>query len=101
MNSTDKAQPFNLKRSWIISLGIFLLVQVIFMLVDGTSWVPKLNDSDDFIHRMFRSILDMKLFTEWFTPYSYPYFNLVMVVHIFALLVVGIADIIAIIFSKK
>ncbi|WP_255212164.1 YfzA family protein [Terribacillus saccharophilus] len=82
-------------------LGVFLFVQIIFVLVDGTSLEPNINDSDSFIPRTFRSILDSSLFTEWITPYSYPFFNMVMVVHIIALLIVAVADIIALLFSKK
>ncbi|MFP7493388.1 YfzA family protein [Terribacillus saccharophilus] len=101
LTSMDKAKSFNLKRSWIISIGIFLLVQVIFFLVDGTVWEPNINDSNDFFPRMFRSILDWELFTEWFTPYSYPFFNMAMFIHITALVITTIADVIAVLFSKK
>ncbi|PAF21654.1 hypothetical protein CHH49_09865 [Terribacillus saccharophilus] len=101
MNSTEKAPTLTPIRRWITYIGIFLLVQVIFMLVDGTSLEPNINDSDSFIPRMFRSILNSSLFTEWITPYSYPFFNMVMVVHIIALLIVAIADIIALLIFKK
>ncbi|PAE06556.1 hypothetical protein CHI12_15775 [Terribacillus saccharophilus] len=101
MNSTEKAQSLTPIRRWITYLGIFLLVQVIFVLVDGTSLEPNINDSDSFIPRTFRNILDSSLFMEWITPYSYPYFNMVMTVHIIALLIMAIAEIISrLIFNK-
>ncbi|PAD38993.1 YfzA family protein [Terribacillus sp. 7520-G] len=101
MHSTEKAPTLHLARRWITYLVIFLLVQLVFFLVDGTSWEPNINDGDSFLLRMFRSILDSALFTEWIAPYSYPYFNMVMTVHILALLVVAIADVNRILNSKK
>lgn len=101
MNSTEKVPTLSPIRRWITYLGIFLLVQVIFVLVDGTSLEPNINDSDSFIPRTFRNILDSLLFMEWITPYSYPYFNMVMTVHIIALLIMAIAEIISrLIFNK-
>lgn len=101
MNGTEKAPTLTPLRRWITYLGIFLLVQVIFILVDGTSWEPRINDGDSFIPRMFRSILDSSLFTEWITPYTYPYFNMIITVHTVALLIVAIAEIIERLISKK
>ncbi|MFP7169507.1 YfzA-like protein [Terribacillus halophilus] len=101
MNGAEKVPNFKLTRYWIIALGIFLLVQVIFFLIDGTSLEPRINDSDSFLPRILRSILDLRLFTEWITPYSYPYFNLAITVHILALLIAAIRDVIAILISKK
>lgn len=101
MNSTEKAPTLTPLRRWITYLGIFLVVQVIFILVDGTAWEPRVNDGDSFIPGMFRSILDSSLFTEWITPYSYTYFNMIFTVHIVALLIVAIAEIIERVISKK
>ncbi|MFB1099255.1 hypothetical protein [Terribacillus sp. JSM ZJ617] len=60
-----------------------------------------MNDRDSFIPRMFRSILDSSLSTEWVTPYTYPYFNMIMTVHIVALLIVAISEIIERLISKN
>ncbi|MCM3224216.1 YfzA family protein [Terribacillus saccharophilus] len=101
MNCTEKAPTLTPIRRWITYLGIFLLVQVIFILVDGTSLEPNINDSSNFIPRTFRSILDSSLFTEWITPYSYPFFNMVMTVQIIALLIVAITEIVRRLIFKK
>ncbi|MEC0305075.1 YfzA family protein [Terribacillus saccharophilus] len=101
MNSTEKAPSLTPIRRWVTYLGIFLLVQVILILVDGTSLEPNINDSDSFIPKTFRSILDSSLFTEWITPYSYPFFNMVMTVHIIALLIVAITEIVGRLIFKK
>ncbi|AIF67027.1 YfzA family protein [Terribacillus saccharophilus] len=101
MNCTEKAPTLTPIRRWITYLGIFLLVQVIFILVDGTSLEPNINDSSNFIPRTFRSILDSSLFTEWITPYSYPFFNMVMTVQIIALLIVAITEIVGRLIFKK
>ncbi|WP_449354866.1 YfzA family protein [Virgibacillus natechei] len=94
MSSTEKS-PKTAKR-WIITIGIFIIVQLIFIAVDGTFLEPNINDSGNLFARLGRWILGSSLFTEWICPYSYPLFNLWMTLHVIAILGQTVQDI----FSK-
>jgi len=101
MTDTEKTHNINLAKRWIIALGIFLIVHLIFIAVDGTSLQPNINDSDKLLTRIGRWVLDSKLFTEWITPYSFPFFNMFMTIHVIAILIAAVLDIISSKFSKK
>ncbi|UJL46306.1 hypothetical protein KFZ58_18465 [Virgibacillus sp. NKC19-16] len=94
MAATEKTP--NPAKRWSITIGIFIIVQLIFIAIDGTFLEPNINDSDNFVASLGRSILGSKLFTEWISPYSYPLFNLWMTLHVIAILGQAVQDI----FSK-
>ncbi|MFY0521277.1 YfzA family protein [Lysinibacillus sp. UGB7] len=71
------------------------------MAVDGTSLEPNINDSDKLFAKIGRWVLDSKLFTEWITPYSFPFFNMFMTIHVIAILIAAAMHIISNMFSKK
>ncbi|MFD2761577.1 YfzA family protein [Lentibacillus juripiscarius] len=100
---SGSANPYhtNLAKRWIITIGIFLVVQLIFITVDGTFLEPNINNSDNLFARIGRWILGSKLFTEWIAPYSFPFFNMVMTIHVVAILIQAVQDIISSISSKK
>lgn len=91
----------NRSRRWIITIGVFIIVQAIFIAIDGTSLVPNLNDSNNFLVNIERWILDSKLLTEWFAPYSFPLFNLFLIIHVIAILIQAVKDIVSTMISKK
>lgn len=101
MIGTENADESNLLKRWIITIGIFLIVQLIFIAVDGTALEPNMNDSNNLVARMGRWILDSRLFTEWITPYSFPFFNMFITIHVIAILIAALGNIISTIFSKK
>ncbi|WP_416148288.1 YfzA family protein [Salipaludibacillus sp. HK11] len=88
-------------KRWLITIGIFIILQFIFIAIDGTMLEPNITDSGNLLPRIGRWILDSKLFTEWITPYSYPFFNMFMAIHIIAILIQAVHDIISSIFTKK
>ncbi|MDG5786147.1 YfzA family protein [Evansella sp. AB-P1] len=90
----------NISKRWMFILGIFVLVQVIFFAVDGTSFEPNINDSGSLFARTGRWILNLKPFTEWITPYSFPFFNLIMSLHVITILIQAVHDAISF-FTKK
>lgn len=92
MIGAAETQEMNLAKRWIISLGIFFIVQIIFLAVDGTYLEPNINDSDILVARIGRWILDSKLFTEWITPYSFPFFNMFITIHVITLLIQLLKD---------
>lgn len=101
MSRTEEAPQVNQVRQWIITIGIFIIIQLVFVAIDGTSLEPNINDSNNLLFRIVRGILDSKLFTEWITPYSYPFFNFCITVHVIAIVIQAIADIILRVNRKK
>lgn len=101
MTDIEKTHNSNLAKRWMKTIGIFLIVQLICIAIDGTFLEPKINDSGNLFARLGRWILDSKLFTEWITPYSYPFFNLCMTIHVIAIMIQAVQDIISSILLKK
>ena len=87
MGSMTRPKPKYFVKSWAMIIGLFLLIQLIFMLTDGTSFEPNINDSNQLITRIGRWILNSRLFTEWITPYSFAFFNLCLTVHVIAIFI--------------
>ncbi|HLR67692.1 MAG TPA: YfzA family protein [Virgibacillus sp.] len=101
MSGTTKPYHINLAKRWVITIGIFLIVQLIFIAVDGTFLEPNINDSDNLFARIGRWILESRLFTEWIAPYSFPFFNMAMTIHVIAILLQAVEGINSKKFSKK
>ena len=97
----EKTHNINLAKRWMITMGIFFIVQLIFIVVDGTFLEPNINDSDNLFARLARWILDLKLFTKWIAPYSFPFFNMFMTIHVIVILIQAVHDIISSMFSEK
>lgn len=95
MLGTEKTYNMNFVKRWMITISIFLIVQLIFLTVDGTFLEPNINDSGNLFARIGRWILDLKLFTEWIAPYSYPFFNMFMTIHLIAILIQAVHDVIS------
>ncbi|MBZ4222765.1 YfzA family protein [Bacillus wiedmannii] len=66
----NKEQPI-WKRTWFRYLGAFIIVQLLFIICEVTGWAPNFKPSGEFLNR----ILHSEFFTEWFTPYEIPHFN--------------------------
>ncbi|KPU56130.1 YfzA family protein [Bacillus wiedmannii] len=66
----NKAQPI-WKRTWFRYLGAFIIVQLLFIICEIIGWAPNFKPSGEFLNR----ILHSEFFTEWFTPYEIPHFN--------------------------
>jgi len=97
---SQKSNPNRTKR-WMIRIGIFVVIQLIFVVVDGTFLEPKVNDSDNVFAVMLRDILESKLLNEWVAPYSFPLFNLILIVHVAALLLQAVAEMISAVLRKR
>ena len=60
---TKKSGP-NRLRSWLINLGSFLIVLLIFFTIDRTSFEPNLNDSNNIVGRAADWLSESRLFNE-------------------------------------
>ncbi|MFL0365741.1 YfzA family protein [Pseudobacillus sp. 179-B 2D1 NHS] len=101
MSGVEKTLPMNRARRWMITIGLFLMVQLLFVAIDGTFLEPNINDSGHLFARIARGILGSRLFTEWITPYSFPFFNMFMTIHVIAIMIQAVQDLISSMFSKK
>lgn len=101
MSNAEQSIRTNRAKRWMITIGIFVIVQLIFMFIDGTTLVPNINDSGNLLPRIGRWILDSRLFTEWIASYSFPFFNMCMAIHVLVILILAVLDIRSMIFSKK
>ncbi|MGH0431081.1 YfzA family protein [Bacillus hominis] len=59
------------KRTWFRYLGAFLIVQLLFIICEVTTWAPNFRPGGEFFNRIQNS----QFFTEWFAPYQTPQFN--------------------------
>lgn len=92
MRKNNENTPSNFLKRWLITIGLFLGLQLLFYFVDGTSLEPNINDSDNLFATMGRWMLNSKLFTEWIHPYTFPFFNMLMTIHIVTILIQAIND---------
>lgn len=60
-------------RNWMRIIGVFLILQCIFIICDMFSWAPNLNEEGMLI---VNKLSEWKLFAEWFTPYEAIQFNI-------------------------
>lgn len=98
MISKQKNSNSFFKKSWVHSIGSFILLQIIFILLELTGWIPRLKDIDG---KLFGKIVDSPVFTEWFTFYETPHFNVFTVFLGIVLLSHGIIGAIKELFSRK
>ncbi|MBD8007431.1 YfzA family protein [Bacillus norwichensis] len=61
------------KKSWVLSISTFVLLQIIFLTMEFTGWIPNLKDMDGTV---FGKIAESKFMEEWFNFYETPYFNM-------------------------
>lgn len=101
MSGTEQPIHSHRAKRWLIIIVIFVVIQLILFAVDGTVLEPRINDSGNLIARLGRWILDSRLFTEWISPYSYPFFNMFMTVQVIAILILAVQDMRSILISKK
>lgn len=100
--SGQKKRRTNARKSWLLTLSVFVIMLVVFYLIDGTALEPRLNDSNNIAGRMVDWLNGSTIFNEWITFFTFPWFNLVTFVFILALLLKAITDLISLItYNRK
>ena len=84
------------KRSWAYSMIAFAILQSILLFLETVSWTPNFRDG-----ALFGKIYESKLFTEWFSPYSTPQYNLFTAVFAVTLLPYAIIGAMKDVFSRN
>ena len=96
MKDTYKKGRANKKRSWTYPLIAFAILQSIFLFFEMISWTLNFRDG-----ALFEKIYESKLFTEWFSPYSTPQYNLFTAVFAVTLLPYAIIGAMKDVFSRN
>lgn len=96
MTEKIKKSGPNRLRSWIINLGVFFIVLLVFYTIDGTSLEPILNDSNNIAGRAADWLSESRIFNEWISPFSFPLFNLATILFVIALFGKAVTDIFSI-----
>ena len=94
------ATPSSRLKSWITTVLVFLLVQLIFLTMDFFTLYPNLREQGDFAKTILNALPD-ELFTTWFAPYDFLFFNFVTAVMAAAIVIAVLTDVIVYIFSRK
>ena len=82
-----------MKKSWLIRISLFVVVQFVFILIDGTAFVPLLND----MGQRMTEIVGPSL--EWITLYESIYLKIITVIFVVYLIISAVEDMR--VFSKK
>ncbi|WP_051189157.1 YfzA family protein [Halalkalibacillus halophilus] len=77
-----------LRKKWLYTISIFILLQFIFILIDGTFLEPSPNRIGNFASR----IVETKLFSEWLTLYENPIFKIITVLGVLHIIFTGMKD---------
>jgi hypothetical protein len=96
MEAASKMIQFIRSQIWIPAALGFLVVQLIFIVFEMTSWMPNFREGT-----LFEKIAGSSFFTEWFTPYSYPELNLLTAFLAVTLLPTAIICAFKDVFSRK
>src|SRR5699024_12093657 len=73
---------------WLIAIGVFISLVVVFKLIDGTILEPRLNNIGHFMMRIVGGKLD------WFTLYHSPFLKFVTILFALIIIVMVIKDIV-------
>lgn len=87
ITTSEKRKNSPLKK-WLIILGVFILVQCIFLLIDGTGFEPNLNNIGEYTSEAVKDKLT------WFTLYDQPLFKFVTLLFIVAIILSAVKDIV-------
>ena len=82
MEGTHKKGHSNQRRIWLFPIIIFALSQCLFVFFELISWTPNFREGSN----LFQKIYETKLFTQWFSPYSTPQFNMITLIFAIAVL---------------
>jgi hypothetical protein len=85
MKKTIKKPFYN--HPLFVSIGVFIIAQILFSLMEKTGWIPKHRDLDGkFVGNLLEKITELSFFKQWFLIYDTQWFNISTL--FFALIVV-------------
>ncbi|AND28838.1 YfzA family protein [Bacillus thuringiensis] len=93
--TSKKGRPNRIRESLKI-LGAFLVMQLIFIILDMTSWIPNFKEGG-----VGDRLVNSEFFTEWFAPYRTKQFNVLTAVMAILLFLNVLTGVIKDAFSRK
>lgn len=75
------------KKTWVASIGVFILSQLLFKTLETTGWIPNLKEIDGTV---WGKIDQMHLFNKFFGFYETPHFNIMTGFLVITCLIPGI-----------
>lgn len=72
----NKNRKSIIQKSWFQGILAFCFVQVLFIIMELTGWIPNLKDFDG---KLFGNIMNSGIINDWFTFYNTEFFNLITV----------------------
>ncbi|CDO04709.1 hypothetical protein BN988_03274 [Oceanobacillus picturae] len=100
----------NLIRKWVITIGGFVVMQIVFILTDGTFLEANSNKLTDgtFLEAnsnklgdVAYSIVDSKFFYDWLILYVSPIFNIITLLAVLHIIFHGTKDLVLISVPKR
>ena len=85
MPSQSKTPLYN--RTWFVSIMVFFIVQILFVFMEKTGWIPRYRSLDG---KLLGKVTELQIFKEWFQFYETPWFNL-LTLFFFLLVVVQLS----------
>ena len=93
--TSKKWRPIRI-RNWLKTLGAFFVMQLIFIILDMTSWIPNFKEGG-----VGERLVNSVFFTEWFAPYKTKQFNVLTAVMAILLFLNVVTSAIKDAFSRK
>lgn len=88
MDKEKQSRTGKLLRKWVITISGFVVMMIVFVLIDGTFLEPNNNIVGDFATR----IVDSEFFVSYLTFFENPFFNIITVLAILHIIFHGIKD---------
>jgi len=82
-------------KRWIFTIGLFVLSQCIFILIDGTILEPQLNSIGYYMMKMIGPKL------RWFTLYHHPFLKCITLLFLFYIIIKAMKDIVVFLKMQK
>ncbi len=70
--SEKRKTPFY-NRAWFVSIALLFIVQVLFIFMEKTGWIPKYREIDGLLGKL----TELQFFKQWFQFYEMEWFNII------------------------
>ena len=86
MKKTTKKPFYN--HPLFVSISVFIIVQILFSLMEKTGWIPKYRDIDGkFVGNLVEKLTELSFFKQWFQLYDTQWFNITTLILALAVLI--------------
>ncbi|RIU93488.1 hypothetical protein D1864_08480 [Oceanobacillus picturae] len=92
MGKKREKEPKNLVRKWVITIGGFVVMQIVFILTDGTFLEANSNKLGDVAY----SIVDSEFYYDWLILYVSPVFNIITLLAVLHIIFHGTKELVRI-----